>query len=149
MPIPCQRDLFDIPDDVAWLNCAYMSPLMKSAVMAGEAGIRGKAQPWNIKPDDFFPGPEEARALFARLINASADEIAIVPSVSYGIATAARNLDAPAGKRILLLDEQFPSNVYAWRELAARSGARIDTVPRPADDDGTAAILDRIGEDVC
>lgn len=149
MPIPCQRDLFDIPDDVAWLNCAYMSPLMKSAAAAGEAGIRGKAQPWNIKPADFFPGPEEARALFARLINASADEIAIVPSVSYGIATAARNLDAPAGSRILLLDEQFPSNVYAWRELATRTGARIDTVPRPADDDWTTAILDRIGEDVC
>ena len=147
-PIPCQRELFDIPDDVAWLNCAYMSPLMKSAAAAGEAGIRGKAQPWNIKPADFFPGPEEARALFARLINASADEIAIVPSVSYGIATAARNLDAPAGSRILLLDEQFPSNVYAWRELATRTGARIDTVPRPADDDWTVAILDRIGEDV-
>ena len=149
MPIPCQRDLFDIPDDVAWLNCAYMSPLMKSAAAAGEAGIGGKAQPWTVKPADFFPGPEEARALFARLINASADEIAIVPSVSYGIATAARNLDAPAGSRILLLDEQFPSNVYAWRELATRTGARIDTVPRPADDDWTAAILDRIGEDVC
>lgn len=148
VPIPCQRNLFDIPDDVAWLNCAYMSPLMKSAVEAGEAGIRGKAQPWNIKPADFFPGPEEARDLFARLINASADEIAIVPSVSYGIATAARNLGAPAGSRILLLDEQFPSNVYAWRELAARRGARVDTVPRPADDDWTTAILEHVGEDV-
>lgn len=147
-PIPCQRDLFDIPDDVAWLNCAYMSPLMKSVVAAGEAGIKGKAHPWTVKPADFFPGPEEARALFARLINASPDEIAIVPAVSYGMATAARNLDAPAGSRILLLDEQFPSNVYAWRELAARTGARIDTVPRPADDDWTAAILERIGEDV-
>lgn len=147
-PIPCQRELFDIPDDVAWLNCAYMSPLMKAAVAAGEAGIRGKAQPWTIKPADFFPGPEEARVLFARLINASPDEIAIVPSASYGVATAARNLAAPAGSRILLLEEQFPSNVYAWRELAARTGARIDTVPRPADDDWTAAILERIGDDV-
>lgn len=146
--IPCQRELFDIPDDVAWLNCAYMSPLMKPAVEAGEAGIRGKARPWTIRPADFFPGPDQARALFARLIGASADEIAIVPSVSYGIATAARNLDAPAGSRILLLDEQFPSNVYAWRELAARTGARVDSVPRPADDDWTAAILERIGEDV-
>ncbi|MDH5412010.1 MAG: aminotransferase class V-fold PLP-dependent enzyme, partial [Alphaproteobacteria bacterium] len=144
-PIPCQRDLFDIPDDVAWLNCAYMSPLMKPVVAAGQAGIESKAHPWTVKPADFFPGPEEARTLFARLINASPDEIAIVPSVSYGIATAARNLDAPADSRILLLDEQFPSNVYAWRELAARTGARIDTVSRPADDDWTAAILERIG----
>lgn len=146
--IPCQRELFDIPEDVAWLNCAYMSPLMKTAVAAGEAGLRGKAQPWTLKPADFFPGPEEARALFARLINAAPDDIAVVPSASYGVATAARNLRAPAGSRILLLDEQFPSNVYAWRELATRTGARVDTVPRPQDDDWTSAILDRIGEDV-
>ncbi len=147
-PIPCQRDLFDIPDDIAWLNCAYMSPLMRPVVEAGETGIRGKARPWAITPEDFSPGPEEARALFARIVNAEAGEIAIVPSVSYAMAVAARNLDAPAGSRILLLDEQFPSNVYAWRELATRTGARVDTVARPADDDWTGAIMAAIGPDV-
>jgi selenocysteine lyase/cysteine desulfurase len=147
-PIPCQRALFDIPDDVAWLNCAYMSPLMKPAIAAGEAGMRGKAQPWTIAAADFFPGPEEARRLFARIVNAAPDEIAVVPSVSYGMAAAARNLPAPAGSRILLLDEQFPSNVYVWRERAAETGARIETIPRPADDDWTGAILAAIGPDV-
>ena len=28
--IPCQRHLFDLPDDIAYLNCAYMAPLMHS-----------------------------------------------------------------------------------------------------------------------
>jgi len=148
VPIPCQRALFDIPDDVAWLNCAYMSPLMKPALAAGEAGMRGKSRPWTIAPEDFFPGPEEARRLFARIINAGPDEIAIVPSVSYGLAVAARNLPVPLGARILLLEEQFPSNVYVWRDLARRSGAVIDTIPRPPDDDWTAAILSAIGDDV-
>ncbi len=147
-PIPCQRALFDIPDDVAWLNCAQMSPLMKSAVAAGEIAVRRKAHPWTIRPVDFFTDSEAARALFAELIGAVPDAVAIVPSVSYGMTVAARNLTAPLGARILLLDEQFPSNVYPWRELAARTGARIDTVPRPADDDWTAAILERIGDDV-
>jgi selenocysteine lyase/cysteine desulfurase len=148
VPIPCQRALFDIPEDIAWLNCAYMSPLMNSAVAAGEAGMRGKARPWTIAPADFFPGPEEARSLFARIVNAAADEIAIVPSASYGVAAAARNLPAPAGSRILVLDEQFPSNVYVWRERASETGARIETVPRPGDDNWTSAILAAIGPDV-
>jgi hypothetical protein len=34
--LPGQRHLFDIPDDVAFLNCAYMSPLPKASVAAGE-----------------------------------------------------------------------------------------------------------------
>ena len=147
-PISCQRDLFDIPADVAWLNCAYMSPLMKPVLAAGAKAIKDKAQPWTIRPADFFPGPEEARTLFGRIVNAPADSIAICPSVSYGLAVAARNLAAPAGSRILLLDEQFPSNVYVWRELAKQTGARIDTIPRPADDDWTSAILGAIAQDV-
>jgi selenocysteine lyase/cysteine desulfurase len=147
-PIPCQRDLFDIPDDIVWLNCSYMSPLMKSAVAAGKSGIEAKAHPWTIGSADFFSGAERARRLFARLINASPDEIAITPSASYGIATAARNLHPTSGNRILLLDEQFPTNVYAWQELAARTDARIETVARPQDDDWTGAILDKIANDV-
>ncbi len=147
-PIPCQRALFDIPEDVAWLNCAQMSPLMRPAVEAGEAGIRRKAHPWTISPADFFTDSEAARALFAEIVGAGPDDIAIVPSVSYGMAVATRNLTAPMGARILVLDEQFPSNVYPWLELAARTGARVDTVPRPEDDDWTAAILRQVGDDV-
>ena len=32
--IPCQRDLFDIPEDVAYFNCAYMSPQLRSVTQA-------------------------------------------------------------------------------------------------------------------
>jgi len=143
--IPCQRHLFDIPEDVAYLNCAYISPLMKSVVAAGTAGSRRKARPWEIFPHHFFDEPEEARALFARLVGASANDIAIQPSTSYGAAIAAANLDLPRGGRIIVLQEQFPSNVYPWREAARRSGAVVETVRRPAHDDWTAAVLERIG----
>ncbi len=146
--IPCQRDLFDIPDDVAWLNCAQMSPTMRSVAEAGEAAIRRKEHPWTISPVDFFTDSEIARGLFADVVNANPDEVAIVPSASYGMAIAAQNLSVGPDNRILVLDEQFPSNLYVWSELAKRTGARIDVVPRPDDDDWTAAILNRIGPDI-
>lgn len=144
--IACQRSLFDMPDDIAYLNCAYMSPLMRAVVAAGQAGVARKAQPWRIQPTDFFTASEEARSLFARLINAPADNIAIIPSVSYGITLAAHNLPIASHQRIILLAEQFPSNVYAWHDLARRTGATIVTVPRPADDNWTAALLEVIDE---
>ncbi len=146
--IPCQRDLFDIPDNVAWLNCAQMSPTMRSVAEAGEAAIRRKEHPWTISPVDFFTDSEIARGLFADVVNADSDEVAIVPSASYGMAIAAQNLSVGPDNRILVLDEQFPSNLYVWSELAKRTGARIDVVPRPDDDDWTAAILNRIGPDI-
>lgn len=146
--IPSQRALFDIPDDVAYFNSAYMSPLSRSVVAAGEAGMRAKSQPWKITPPDFFSGSEAARAAFADLVGATADDIAIVAAASYGVSLAAKNLPLAAGSRILVLEEQFPSHVYPWRELAAASDADILTVARPADGDWTAAILAQLDERV-
>ena len=54
----------------------------------------------------------------------TADDIALVPAASYGVAIAAANLPFGRGRRILMLAEQFPSNVYAWRELAQARGRR-------------------------
>src|SRR6185437_1479508 len=142
--LPSQRHLFDIPDDVAFLNCAYMSPLPNASVAASEAGLRRKSHPWSIAPGDFFTGSEAVRGLFARLVNARADDIAIVPSASYGMAQAANNLALTKAQTIVTLAEQFPSNVYPWMELAARTGATHVTVPRSADDDWTAAVLAHI-----
>jgi selenocysteine lyase/cysteine desulfurase len=146
--ISCQRHLFDIPEDVAYLNCAYMSPLAHAVRAAGERGLARKAQPWTIHSPDFFTESEELRARFAALIGAGVDDIAIIPAVSYGIAAAAANVPVTAGQRILMLAEQFPSNVYAWRELAAARGAELTVVARPADGDWTAAVLGALDERV-
>jgi len=146
--IPSQLHLFDIPDDIAYLNCAYMSPLMKAALEAGTAGLARKAHPWELTPDKFFTGADEFRATAAQLLDCPADCIAIVPSASYGIATAARNLPVKKGQSILVLDEQFPSNYYPWQRRAEETGASLKIVAWPADNDWTAAVLDSLTSDV-
>jgi selenocysteine lyase/cysteine desulfurase len=146
--IPCQRHLFDLPDEIAYLTCAYMSPLLQRAVELGAEGLARKARPWTIGAEDFFTDSERARALFAKLLGASADDIALVPAASYGVAVAAANLPLPQRRRILVLAEQFPSNVYAWRELARRQGGEVVTLQRPPDGDWSAAILARLDERV-
>jgi selenocysteine lyase/cysteine desulfurase len=146
--IPCQRHLFDIPDDVAYLNCAYMSPLMKPALEAGTVGLERKAHPWELTPDQFFTGADEFRATAAQLLDCSADCIAIVPSASYGIATAAQNLPVKKGQSIIVLEEQFPSNYYPWRRRAEETGASLKIVAWPADNDWTSAVLDSLTSDV-
>src|SRR5271163_451747 len=146
--LPNQRHLFDIPDDVAYLNCAYMSPLMKPALEAGVAGLTRKAHPWELTSDKFFTGAEEFRATAAEVVGSSADCIAIVPSASYGIATAARNLPVKKGQSILVLAEQFPSNYYAWQRLAEETGAVLKVVPWPEDYDWTASVMKSLTAEV-
>jgi selenocysteine lyase/cysteine desulfurase len=147
MNLRSQRDLFEIPEDIAYLNCAYMSPQLRPAREVGERAVSRKSRPWEITPDQFFEDAEEIRALFARLVGGDAEGVAIVPSVSYGISVAASNVPVGEGEKILILEDQFPSNVYAWRELAERSRARLVTIPRPEDLDWTRALLAEIDAD--
>jgi len=144
MLLPTQRALFEIPDDVTWLNCAYMSPQLRAVRAAGEEALGRKAQPWRVRPEDFFSESEELRGLFARLIHADAEGVALVPSVSYGMAVVAANLRVQEGQRLLVLAEEFPSNLYPWRELARRTGATLFTVPRPPDGDWTRVLLEQM-----
>jgi selenocysteine lyase/cysteine desulfurase len=143
-----QRGLFEIPDGISYLNCAYMGPQLREAREVGERTVSRKSRPWELTPEDFFAEAEEARGLFARLVGGDADGVAIVPSVSYGMAVAANNVAVGEGQKILLLEYQFPSNVYPWRELAAERKAEVLTVPRPADHDWTTAVLDALDEGV-
>ena len=148
--IPNQRSLFDIPDHIAYLNCAYMSPLLKNAAAAGAEAIASKMQPWGTTSEDFFTQSEATRSLFAKVIGADADAISFVPAASYGIAIAANNIPIGEGQEILVLAEQFPSNIYAWERAAEEQGGHINTVASPAETpngpDWTPAILDSITE---
>ena len=139
-----QRELFEIPEDVVYLNCAYMSPQLRAVRAVGEEAVARKSRPWEISPRDFFENSETARRLFAQLVGGDAEGVAIIPSVSYGMAVATANVPLKAGQNVVVLEEQFPSNVYPWRELAKRTGAEVVTVPRHADQDWTSAVLERV-----
>jgi selenocysteine lyase/cysteine desulfurase len=141
--LECQRSLFDIPDGITYLNCGYQGPQLRQSTKSAIEQLKRKSQPWTITPDDFFSPAEKLREQFAALIDASPGDIAIVPSISYAMATAAANLPVGQHRHTVMLAEQFPSHVYTWREHGNRH-ARITTVNRPLDSDWTSDIIEAI-----
>lgn len=136
-PLDCREDEFSLPDDLHYLNCAYMSPLARTVERAGLDGFRRLRDPTRIAPSDFFTESDELRRAFAELVGSDApDRVAIVPSVSYGVALAARNLEVEAGQNLVLAEDQFPSNVYAWTRLAEERGLELRIVGAGADAGG-------------
>jgi selenocysteine lyase/cysteine desulfurase len=108
-----------------------MSPLLKTVEAAGVAGLRRKANPAGLAPSDFFDETEQLRALFAQLVHATADRVALVPAVSYGIAIASQNVRVRSGQNVVIPGEEFPSNVYAWMTQCQHTGATVRFVERP------------------
>ena len=145
-PLPVQRELFDIPSDVAYFNCASLAPTLRASQEAGEAALVRRARPWRISSDDWFSGAEERRALFARLAGVDPDGVALVPATSYGLAVAAANLTAGPGRRVLVLADDYPSNRYTWQRFAGRTGATLVTVERRDGRTWGEAVLEELDE---
>jgi selenocysteine lyase/cysteine desulfurase len=152
----CQKHTFSLPDGIHYLNCATRSPLSKVAEQAGYEAIRRDVNPFGLRPDDFFSDAIRVRSLFSRLIhNPDPDRIAVIPSVSYGMAVVARNLaNKPGirvGQRIVLVGSEFPSDVYAWDRVCQELGLTITTVAMPDEFPKGARwnerVLDAIGPD--
>lgn len=143
----CQREKFLLQRKYAYLNCAYMSPMMKKVENAGIKGMVKKRKPYKIGRDDFFKDAETVRSLFGKLIHSEdPSRSVILPSVSYGIATVVKNLPKKKGK-IIIVEGQFPSNVYPWMRLEDQ-GYTIETVkPKKGmrkGEDWNAKILEAI-----
>ena len=142
----CQKALFDIPKDVHYINCAYMSPLMNHLEELSFDVIKNQKHPYKIGATDFFEPSQILKHNFANLIGVDNPErIAIIPSVSYGIANVVQNVRMEPGQNIIIAAEQFPSNVYPWMHLCEANNGELHQVRRPADDQTwSRAIIDLI-----
>ena len=131
--LKCEKALFSLPDSLHYLNCAYMSPLLKSVEEAGITGLKRKSNPAEITIAHFIDDVDQLREQVGALVHASPERVALIPSVSYGVALATHNMTLEKGQRAVLPGEEFPSNVHGWRDQCRETGAELVVVPRPQD----------------
>ena len=149
----CQKEKFQLDKEVCYLNGSYMSPLMNRVVDAGIIGLRKKINPFNFGHQEFFDDVIQLKKLYAELMGIhDAGQLAIVPSVSYGLANAAANINPGKKKTIIVAGDQFPSNYYAWEPMIEKYGMNLKIVKAPDTkiDRGllwNEAIIDAITED--
>ena len=142
--LPSQRHLFDMPREVCYLNAASWGPLPRASMEAGRAAVARKGQPWTIPADFAATQFQRARNAAARLINADPADVALIPSVSYGVATAGKLFAPPRATRVLTLENDHVSPVLEWRTRATYADYLPETVRQPRDGDWTAALLQAI-----
>jgi selenocysteine lyase/cysteine desulfurase len=142
--LPSQRALFEIPRQICYLNAASYSPLPLRTLEAGRAAVGRKGSPWTLDAGFANAQHERARSAAARLIHAEPSEIALIPSISYGVATAAKFLPLSRGTRVIVLENDHSSPVLEWQTRAEAQGFTVETVRQPGDADWTSAVLESI-----
>ena len=132
-PLECQKPLFALPEGETWLNNAYMGAMPCAVLEAGHRAVDLRALPATITPGDFFAPAERVRGLCAALVRADPEQVALVPTVAAGMAVVAANLSPRAGQNVVMLGDQFPSNVYPWRRWREQ-GVTLRPVAAPLGD---------------
>src|ERR1700744_1312877 len=112
--LPSQRTRFDMPREFCYLNAASYSPLPLKTQEAARAAVGRKGQPWKLPASFANEIHERTRKAAAQLINAEAGDVALISSVGYGVATAAKLLTMPRGTRVLVLENDPSSPVLEW-----------------------------------
>jgi cysteine desulfurase/selenocysteine lyase len=125
------RSEFPITEKYAFLSHSAISPISRPVAHAVSAYLE-QAQ------HEFAMGylPQligrfgEFKQRFGQLINAaSPDEIVPMPNTAAGINTVAVSLPLRAGDNVLVLDGDYPANVYPWQQLAYK-GVLTKVVPQ-------------------
>lgn len=114
------RDQFPITKKKIYLNHAGTSPLCKPVAEAMQAYLAKR-----IMQEESEFELEDCRRLFAGLVNAQLDEIALIPNTSTGMNIAANMLQYPSGSNIVTTDLEFPSVVYPWLRSQMKSKVEI------------------------
>src|SRR5260370_10042282 len=127
-----------MPRHICYLNSASYSPLPRRTLEAGRAAVGRKGTPWTLDAGFANRQHERARSAAARLINADPADIALIPSISYGVATAAKLVTVARGPRIIVLENHHSSPVLECHTRARAEGFAVETIPHPGDGDRTS-----------
>jgi selenocysteine lyase/cysteine desulfurase len=146
------RRHFLLPPDQAFMNTATLGSPPRAVVEAVASSMRELAATiarWDYQPDkpNWFAGYSKEtpiRAKVARLVNASAEEIALLQNATMGMNFVALGLDLERGDEILQTDQEHVGAKSCWEQLAQRRGMAWKTVPLPVPAQDPGAIVDLV-----
>jgi selenocysteine lyase/cysteine desulfurase len=128
----------------AYFDHAAVAPLTSPAADTLQAWAAEAVSEGDTAWPDWSRRVEATRISAARMIGATAEEIALVPNTTAGIGLVAEGLDWRAGDNVVTLADEFPSNAYPWLNLASRGveTRRVPTENGRLDLDQLAAAID-------
>jgi len=108
-----RREFFDF-EGVAYLATASEGPLPRVSAKAMQTAIEWKKMPHLIPNTEYFDLPDRIREKTAKLIGASADEIAVTSGASAGMCHVAAGMNFQPGDEVIVAKGEFPSHFATW-----------------------------------
>jgi len=114
------RHLFPVTENLIYMNTAAVGPLSVPAADAIVAQTMDQRDRGALHWREWYAEYDRLRESAAKLIGATAEEIAILKNTSEGLSFVAEGLRWRDGDNVITTDLEFPSNSTPWRNLDKR-----------------------------
>ncbi len=122
-------DRYPVNGHLIWLNNCGTTPAGTHIVDAMTRFLQGYARRGTLtRTARYGDVQRRIKAILAPLLNCRADELGLIHHTAEGMNFISHGLGLREGDEILLLENEYPSNVYPWRHWA-RKGVVLKTVP--------------------
>ncbi|RLI11258.1 aminotransferase, partial [Candidatus Bathyarchaeota archaeon] len=144
------REQFPVTKNKVFLNHAAESPLPKPVADA----VHKYVEEFSNFGESSIELEDRGKSLFAKLINAKPEELAIVENTSMGLNIAANLLRYPPGSKIVTTDMEYPSVVYPWLRKSlpvkvhyvknVNGKILLEDVEKAVDDNTVAVVISHV-----
>jgi len=122
MTIDWQRvhEQFPINRRLTWLNNCGISAMPGPVLARLQAHLQAMAEGGVTGVPSEVAVHDSARARLSRLIGADQDELTLIHHTAEGLTFISHGLDLAPGDRLVLMEHEYPSNVYPWQHWQDR-----------------------------
>jgi isopenicillin-N epimerase len=133
------RQQFSIPPDEAYFNTGTLGACPRTVLEAVTESMRDMEKTiaqYDYRPEhsEYIAGYRPQAALRKKaggILNATAEEIALVQNATMAINFVANGLELKPGDEVLLTDQEHPGSMGPWDLRAKRQGIVVKKLPIP------------------
>ena len=112
----CKKDFVSFGKHV-WLNAASEGPLPRVAAAALQEAIEWKSRPYELTNEKFIQVPKGLKESIGLFIGVNPRDVILGNSASYGLHLLANGFPWQRGDEILLMQNDFPTDILPWLAL--------------------------------
>jgi len=135
---------YPVNKEMIWLNNCGTTPAGKHIVKALSRFIQGYAQKGVLTEIAVYPEVQSnIKKILGNLLNCSPDALSLIHNTAEGMNFISHGLNLSIEDEVILLENEYPSNVYPWRHLEEK-GIKLVTTPMETSPEAFLKGLERL-----
>jgi len=135
---------YPVNKEMIWLNNCGTTPAGKHIVKALSRFIQGYAEKGVLTEIAVYPEVQNnIKKILSNLLNCSPDELALIHNTAEGMNFISHGLNLSSEDEVILLENEYPSNVYPWMHIKEK-GVKLVITPMESSPEAFLKALSRL-----